>query len=65
MTQMQWDKHQEHLDQHIKWPATKKEIVAACDGAHLDEDVLDEIQTTLPDDDTVYTEQQLKEMLVM
>ena len=64
MTQQQWDKHQEHLDSHIMWPATKEEIVAACSGEDVDEDVMEEMKMKLPDGNRKYSEKEMHEMLV-
>lgn len=65
MTQQSWDNHKQHLDDHITWPATKTEIMAACNGTDVEPEVLEEIKTTLPDDDTKYTQQEFKQMLVV
>lgn len=64
MTQQQWDKHQEHLDNHIVWPATKEEIVAACAGEDVDAEVLDEIKTEMPGGDRKYSKEEFRELMV-
>lgn len=66
ITLKQWNDHQEHMDEHIAWPANKKQILAACAGTDVDKAVLAEIERTLPDDDKqTYTKEQFKNMLVM
>jgi hypothetical protein len=63
MTQTQWDKHKEHLDEHISWPATKAQIVAACEGVDVEPSVLSEMKTKLQDGKQ-YTQNDVKKMLV-
>jgi hypothetical protein len=64
MTTQQWEAHRKHMDEHIKWPATKQEIVEACQGSDVEPSVLDEIKTKLKDDGKQYTQQEVKSMLV-
>jgi hypothetical protein len=65
MTQTQWDKHQEHLDSHISWPATKEEIVAACGGQDVDAEVLEDIKMEMPDGDRKYSKQEMHDLMVV
>jgi hypothetical protein len=65
MNMQQWSQHQQHMDEHIKWPATKQQIIDTCQGTDVDTSILDEIKTKLTDDDKQYTEQEVKSMLVM
>lgn len=45
MTQAQWDAHDEHFKSHVtKWPATKEEIIAACNGMDVEPAVLEEVK---------------------
>lgn len=65
MTTQQWDEHKKHIDEHIMWPATKEEIMAACEGLDVEKDILDEIETKLTDGDKKYSKEEVKSMLVM
>lgn len=48
ITMKQWEDHEKHMMDHVKWPATKKEIVDACSGEDVEPDVLDEVKA-IPD----------------
>ena len=61
----QWDKHQQHIDEHITWPATKQEIVDACQGMDVEPEVLASIKSTLPDGDKKYTKEEFKSLTVI
>lgn len=65
MNMQQWDKHQQHVDEHITWPATKQEIVDACQGSDVEAEVLAEIKTKLPEGDKKYSKQEFKNIVVM
>ncbi|MBI4089575.1 MAG: DUF2795 domain-containing protein [Candidatus Levybacteria bacterium] len=62
MTQKQWDQHVDHLRSHIIWPASKAEIVAACNGEDVSPEVLNELKR-MPDQ-TFQSESELNKMLV-
>lgn len=47
MSLQQWDKHADHMMDHIKWPATKKEIIAACQGEDVEDDVMEDLKMNL------------------
>jgi len=49
MTKAQWDKHTDHLNNHITWPATKEQVVAACNGEDVEPAVLEDVKQNLPD----------------
>lgn len=61
----QWNDHKQHMDEHITWPATKKEIVAACQGIDVEQEVMSEIKTKLTEDDKKYTKSEVMNLLVM
>ena len=61
----QWTKHEGHMNDHITWPATKQEIIDACQGSDVDPEVLAEVKSTLPDGDKKYTKEEVKSLLVM
>ena len=63
MTMTQWNAHIGHLDQHITWPATGSEIIAACNGEDVEPSVLNEMKSKLVPDQT-YTQEQVKNLLV-
>ncbi len=65
ITLKQWNDHQEHMDEHIAWPATKEQILEACAGTDVDKKVLADIRQTLPDGDKTYSKEEFKQMLVM
>jgi hypothetical protein len=48
MTTQQWQDHEDHMMEHISWPASKKQIVDACKGEDVEPDVLKEIKA-IPD----------------
>lgn len=64
MTMQQWDKHQQHMDEHITWPATKQEILEACQGTDVEAGILDEVRAKLSDSGKKYTEAEAKNILV-
>ncbi len=64
MTTQQWDKHQQHVDDHIKWSASKQEIIDACQGMDVEPEVLEELKTKLSDGGKRYTKEELKSILV-
>lgn len=49
MTQQQWDAHASHMKEHVAWPATKTQIVAACNGEDVEPAVLEDVKTNLPE----------------
>ena len=63
MTQAQWDKHTEHLNSHITWPATKEQIVAACNGEDVEPEVLEDVKANLADG-TYESAEDVKKILV-
>lgn len=63
MTQQQWDKHAEHLRDHITWPASKQQILEACNGEDVEKEVLEDVETNLPDG-TYENEAEVKGILV-
>lgn len=65
MNMQQWNMHETHMKEHIKWPATKEEIIAACKGEDVEADVLNELRTKLTDSGKKYTESELKKLIVM
>ena len=65
MTIQQWDEHKKHIDEHITWPASKQEIVEACQGMDAEKEVLDELKTKLTDSGKKYSKEELKDLLVM
>lgn len=65
MNMQMWDKHQGHMDEHIKWPATKQEILEACAGSDVEPSVLKELKAKLMDGGKKYSEQELKNIMVM
>lgn len=64
MTMKQWNDHKTHLDEHITWPATKQEIVEACQGSDVEPEVMEDLKTKLSDGDKKYTQEEAKRMLV-
>jgi hypothetical protein len=64
MTTQQWNQHQQHMDEHISWPATKDAIIKACEGSDVEPNVLEEIKTKLSDGNRTYTEAEVKQILV-
>ncbi len=64
MTTQQWEDNQEHLDDHIMWPATKEEILAACNGKDMDESLLEEMKEKLPDGNKKLTKEEVQAVLV-
>ena len=65
MTMNQWNMHKQHMDEHIMWPATKEEILAACEGTDVEKEVLEEMKTKLSDGNRKYSQEEVKKMLVM
>lgn len=59
----QWNKYN-HFDEHITWPATKQEIIAACEGEHYDTQTLKEIKMALANGDKKYTKDEFKNMVM-
>lgn len=49
MNMQQWDKHTEHLNDHITWPADKKQILETCKGEDVEPEVLKDIEENLPE----------------
>ena len=49
MTQQQWDKHTDHMNDHISWPASKKQILEACNGEDVEKEVILDIAINLPE----------------
>ena len=47
MTQVQWDKHIGHFNDHITWPASKEEIIKACSGEDVEPEILEELTNKL------------------
>ncbi|KKT58399.1 MAG: hypothetical protein UX91_C0003G0057 [Candidatus Amesbacteria bacterium GW2011_GWB1_47_19] len=64
MTQKQWDTHRQHVDDHITWPATKQEIVDACQGMDVEPAVLKDLKTMIPDGPKKYTKSELHDQVV-
>lgn len=64
MNMQQWNKHQKHMDEHIKWPATKKEILDACQGMDVEPEILEEMKMKLPDGDKKYTKEDFMNMMM-
>ncbi len=64
MTLVQWNAHQQHMDEHITWPATKDSILKACAGSDVDRSVLEEIKTKLMDGNTSYSKQDFKNIML-
>lgn len=62
MTQQQWDKHAAHFNEHITWPATKQQIIEACQGQDVDEEVMNELKN-LPEKE-YENEAELKDLLI-
>jgi hypothetical protein len=48
ITMKQWGEHDDHMINHISWPASKKDIVEACNGEDVEPDVMKEIKA-IPD----------------
>lgn len=65
MTTQQWNEHRQHIDEHISWPANKKEILDACEGMDVKPEVLDELKMKLTNSGKKYTKAELKKLLVM
>ncbi|MBI4058013.1 DUF2795 domain-containing protein [Candidatus Microgenomates bacterium] len=63
MTIQQWEKHTEHLKEHIAWPATKEQILEACKGEDVEPEVLKDIEENLPAG-SYENESAVKELLV-
>lgn len=63
MDTQKWNKYK-HFEEHITWPATKQEIINACEGEHYDKDTLKEIKMALPDGDKKYTKEEFKKMMM-
>lgn len=40
ITKQQWDKHEEHMNDHITWPASKAQIIEACEGEDVEAEVM-------------------------
>ena len=49
MTQQQWDKHADHMSDHVSWPANKKQILEACNGEDVEKEVILDIAINLPE----------------
>lgn len=64
MTLQQWNDHDDHMGQHINWPATKQQIYDACKGEDVDPSVLEEVNTKLSNGDRKYTLEEAKQILV-
>lgn len=64
MTIQQWDEHKQHMDEHIAWPATKQEILDACQGMDVKPEVLEEVKMKLTNSGKKYTEEEVKKILV-
>lgn len=64
MTLQQWKDHQDHMDKHIMWPATKQQIYEACKGEDVEPSVLQEIKAKLADGEKKYSEEEAKKILV-
>ncbi|MDP2692501.1 MAG: DUF2795 domain-containing protein [bacterium] len=62
MTQQQWDQHIDHLQNHVDWPASKSQIIAACSGEDVEASVMDELNN-LPSK-TYQNETEVKKILV-
>lgn len=63
MTQQQWDSHAGHMNEHVTWPATRKQILEACNGEDVEKEVLLDVAINLPDG-TYENEAAVKEILV-
>lgn len=63
MTQQQWDKHADHMSEHITWPASRKQILEACGAEDVEKDVLLDIAINLPDG-TYENLEEVKKILV-
>lgn len=48
MNLQKWQAHKEHMNNHISWPASKKQIIDACSGDDVEPEVLGELKT-IPD----------------
>jgi hypothetical protein len=44
----QWQKHEEHMNDHISWPAGKQQVIDACNGEDVEPEVMAEIKA-IPD----------------
>lgn len=62
MTQQQWNKHADHLESHISWPAKKAQILEACAGEDVESEVMNELKN-LPDK-SYQNESEIKQALV-
>ena len=49
MTNDQWDEVAEHMNEHITWPATKQQIIEACNGDDTPQEVQADIKANLAD----------------
>jgi len=65
MTQVQWDKHMTHYKDHIKWPASKEDIVKACSGEDVEPEVLQDIKNNLPEGKIFQNPDEVKNFVVM
>ena len=64
MTEDQWQANKDHLEGHITWPATKEQIIAACnDSSDIPADVKTDVQSNLPDG-TYNSPEEVKSALV-
>lgn len=62
MTQQQWGQHIDHLRSHVSWPANKAQILEACNGVDVEENVMKELKD-LPNK-TYQSEGEIKKALV-